>query len=161
MRPVWVEVRSVASLTATGTFVTDLLATGLDDLQKSTRTIVAIKGVLAVRGAITTTVLDTLEYYAGFIVGSASLSSTDFPSLGTAGVVNPGWMWRAFVYGSVAGDGVVATQVVNQMILVDVKSKRSLAGLGDQTLHIVHRIADAVPNGNAVFSGQVLLAAKG
>ena len=160
-RPVWIEVRSVAALSSSGTFVTDLFLGFLDQLQLSTRTIVAVKGKLTVRGADDAAGVDTLEYYAGLITGADTLSVADFPSLGTAGVINPGWMWRDFVYASVSGDGAVAHQVVNYSVQLDVKTKRSLKGVGDQTLWMVHRVSDPIQQGSAILSAQVLLAEKG
>ena len=161
IRPVWLQFRASFSLTATGTTIVDLLATHLDALQQSSRVIVAIKGSMGTRANTTSATVDDFETQAGFFVGANTLTAALVPVLSTDGVINPGFMWRRGVTGGVVGDGTAATQVFNENHDFDVKSKRSLTGLGDQTLWLQHRVSAAVSVGTCVIVGQILLASKG
>ncbi len=161
-RPVWVQVNIASAINASGTAVVDMLGSSLDSLQQSERTVVAIKGDLGIFASTTTSPTpDSFQVDVGMITGVSTLTAADFPNLSADEVVNPGWMYRKQFVGVVTGDGTRGIQTYNDNDKVDVKSKRSLAGIGIQTLWIVFRTTVAVQAGTVRFSGQILLAQKG
>jgi len=159
-RPVWVQFDFGSSINSAGTSVVDLL-TGLDSLQVGARTIVAIKGQAHLAVSSSSATPDTFECALGFITGVSTLTSADFPDLGSGGLVNPGWMYRHYWAGVTTGDGTNRIQTYNDAVDIDVKSKRSLAGIGRQSLWAVIRTMVAADAGTVFFNGQVLLASKG
>ena len=161
VKPIWVQFDIGFAISAAGTAVSDLLSAHLDDLQQSSRTVVAIKGSLDVTASSTSATPDTFKAIYGLTVGSDNLVAVDFPDLSVAGLINPGWMWRQSVAGVSTGDGTNRIQTFNRQYDIDVKSKRSLAGVGGQTLWLVARTVSAVDAGSAFFNGQILLASKG
>ncbi len=160
-RPVWVQFHQAISLTSTGVSITDLLVGHLDQLQVSERTVVAVKGHLGLNASAVGAGPDILELFAGLIVGSDSLSAADFPVMDVDGLVNPGWMWRTQVRGVVSGNGTDPIQVLTHNERIDVRSKRSLQGLGEQTLWLVTDVKDSISVGSVIYTGQILLAQKG
>ncbi len=161
VRPVWLQFRSDNAITATGTAIVDLLAAHLDQLQISSRTVVAIKGSMGVQASSVSATPDSFDVQAGFFVGNNNLVAADVPVLTTDGVVNPGFMWRRQVIGVTSGDGTNRIQVFTDNYDFDVRSKRSLAGIGDQTLWLHLRTSAAALSGTMTLSGQILLAQKG
>ncbi len=160
IRPVWLQFRSDNSIATTGTSIVDLLATHLDQLQISSRTVVAIKGSMGVRASTTLVSPDIFDIQAGFFVGNSNLVAADVPSLTTDGEVNPGFMWRRQVIGVTSGDATNSLQVFSDNYDFDVRSKRSLTGIGDQTLWLQVRVSAAATVGTCTISGQILLAQK-
>ena len=139
-RPIWVQFSVATTINATGTTAVDLLTGHLTQLQASERTVVAIKGYTIVQASTVASVTpDVFSVHQGFTVGSDNLVAADFPDMATDGLINPGWMHREFFRGVVTGDGTNSTQVYNFRSSLDVKSKRSLQGMGDQTLWLIHR----------------------
>ncbi len=160
-RPIWLQFRSTGSLTATGTTIVDLLDTHLDTLQQSSRTVVYVAGSMSVIASTTSTTPDFFELQLGLFVGANTLTSGLVPSLATDGTINPGFMWRRGLVGEPVGDGTVEIQTFVDNHDFEVKSKRSLSGLGDQTLWLQARVSAAVAAGTWTLTGQILLASKG
>ncbi len=160
-RPVWLQFHQSISLTAGGISAVDLLAGHMDQLQVSERTVVAIKGSISATASDVTLGTNICEFHVGLIVGNDNLSSADFPVIVTDGLINPGWMYRHQVILNAAGDGTLPIQIDRYNHEFDVKAKRSLQGLGDQTLWLITNIQDAVGVGAVVVTGQILLAQKG
>ncbi len=160
-RPVWLQFGVSGPLQSPGTTVFDLLTGHLDTLQQTERSVVAIKGWIGLAAGHTPTALDSLVLHYGFIVGPSTMVAADFPDLAADGIINPGWMYRQQIVGDVSGDGSKPVQIFNYNYEFDVRSKRSLQGVGVKTLWLVHRLSAGVTIGNASYTGQVLLAQKG
>ncbi len=106
VRPVWLQFNVGVGINATGTTAVDVLAGHLDTLQQSERTVVAIKAQTCVFASTVNGVTpDSFVVHLGITTGPSTLVSSDFPDLGTDGIVNPGWMYRDHVSGVVGGDG--------------------------------------------------------
>jgi len=160
-RPVWLQFSTSVSMNSVGSTVVDLLAGHLDDLQQSSRIVVAIKGQASVEAVSNSVTPDLFEVAYGFMTGNSNLVAADFPVLTVDGVINPGWMYRYHQAGVTVGDGTSPIQTYNHVNEFDVRSKRSLQGVGLQTLWLFVRTNIAVNAGSIFFNGQILLASKG
>ncbi len=161
-RPIWVQFRHSQAISATGITAVDLLGGHIDALQQSERTVVAVKGWVGIdAGTVASPTPDSFELHWGLVTGVNTLVAADFPLLDLDGSVNPGWMYREQYRGVVTGDGTQGIQVFNSNRPFDVKAKRSLAGVGIQTLFLIVDVPISVSFGTITFTGQTLLATKG
>ena len=107
--------------------------------------------IVAIKGTVTFQALNSLATHikphaqVGLIVAEKDLAIANFPVLATE-EVSQGWMWRGDFLGSAVGDGTVPVNSWgSRVVLLDIKSKRKLSGVGSQDLYI---ICDVVALGN-------------
>ena len=153
----WVKVIEVQGLTAVSVRATDILVNVLSSSVLPRATIVAIKGSVTYAPAHTAAALVNCEVHFGLIVGNSNLVAGDFPTMALDGEAGEGYMYQTHFLSKAWGDGTLPIGMAWDREILDVRSKRTLKGVGIQTLFAVTNVVSLSNNGTLKASMSILL----
>ena len=138
------------------TILSDLLTGNIEPDVLNRATIVAIKGKLHFEAIQVATGVKKVRALFGLIVGSNTLVAATMPDLILTSV-SQGWMFRTSFRGASLGDASIPTWISQSSQELNVKSKRKLKGIGQQTLFAVTKCMESSDLSNLEIDISVLL----
>ncbi len=133
MTTLWVNTHFSQSLSAITRQPRSQLAL-IDNTVRNRATVVAIKGNLQFQPIHRGVAVVKPEVFFGLITGNALLDAVDFPDPYEAEGESQGWMYKHYFLGAAFGDGAQPVYWEQQNVDIDVRSKRRLKGIAQQTL---------------------------
>lgn len=147
-KAIWIQTQHEVGSPSSGTQQKALLnAVSMDRAARERATVVTVRGTLTCGALRTAAGNGIFEVYCGLVAMHENMDTSDVQVMDADSAVAMGWMWKAHIFGYLAGDGTNPVNVFRHVEPLYVRSKRALHHGMD-----LFSVVETVTNSSAVSS---------